>query len=108
MGMWMWGDENPLATYNPLRWSEYMIPKDLAKNIGECTQARDNNRPIKIKDLAKGNWAFKNAAQAMTVLERGHDLPDDAYQGLADEAQEPLHLRFQQQTSIKARTLDPE
>lgn len=103
--MWMWGDENPLATFNPLRWSEYMSPKDMAEDIRRCTT--NNNRPIKVKDQCKGNWGFKNPAQAIYILGGGH-VADEAKEELIDENRGRPHLRFRQQTSIKARTLDPE
>lgn len=65
--MWMWGDENKLATFNPVRWSDYITKAAMAEDLDKRS-AKDKSRPIHIKDRKKGDWNYKNIEEALRAL----------------------------------------
>mmetsp|Transcript_90952 Transcript_90952/g.171496 ORF Transcript_90952/g.171496 Transcript_90952/m.171496 type:complete len:101 (+) Transcript_90952:131-433(+) len=65
--MWMWGDKNFVATFNPVRWSEY---KTAASMLGDFEQmdSSQQSRPVKIKDKGSGSWGFGTVPEAIEFL----------------------------------------
>lgn len=69
--MWMWGDRNFLATFNPKRWSEWMTAEDLQKDIRTAFDQdaeKNSTRPIKIKDQGRGDWRFGSVVEALWAI----------------------------------------
>lgn len=70
--MWMWGDENKLATFNPVRWSEYITKAAMVEDLDK-RPAKDKLRPIHVKDKKKGDWHYRNVEETLRALRS--DLP---------------------------------
>lgn len=62
---WMWGDCNPLAALNPLRWSEYQSAESM---IHDLRRQQSMHRPVNIKDQTEGSWFFTTAEQAISAM----------------------------------------
>mmetsp|Transcript_98573 Transcript_98573/g.174617 ORF Transcript_98573/g.174617 Transcript_98573/m.174617 type:complete len:260 (-) Transcript_98573:344-1123(-) len=65
--MWMWGDRNFIATFNPIRWSEYQSAASMAGEF-EQIDSKHTSRPIKIKDKGSGDWRFSTVPEAIDFL----------------------------------------
>jgi len=65
--MWMWGDCNPVATFNPARWSEWQSAEGMIHDL-RWQQSKHLLRPVKIKDQGSGSWYFNTVEQAASAL----------------------------------------
>jgi len=72
--MWMWGDENKLATFNPVRWSEYMTKAAMVEDLDQRSD-KDKARPIHMKDRKRGDWRYKNVEDAVRALRSALPTP---------------------------------
>lgn len=71
---WAYDDTNPLARYNPRRWSPYLTRWQVADELRDLAES-DRARPLRVQERLGHEWKFTCGSRAQTVLQAHNGPP---------------------------------